>query len=843
MNRLVTRITLFGLKHPWRLLLGALALTAVSIWLASGLEVRSSFEELLPSDVPSVRNVKELVRRVGGDGTVLVSVESLDGPKGLPSAKALAPALAHDILALGPNTIRSVEWNVKPIEAYYEQHWPMFLSVKQLQQGYDALDKEIAAKKRKALSLDLLGDEDEEPADAGAVASATPDAGAIDGGMAEFLDPNGPMPRERVAERFARYDDGFLVHPDKTSLTLVVRPAGTSLGVDEAKALLTKMRAIVDAHGAELKAGHLRVGFGGTFPLFVAEYEAILNDVASTALLCLSLVLGSLFLFYRDLRSTLSLGAAVLMAVAMTFGITRLVIGYLNTQTAFLGSIVVGNGINYGLIYLARVRQLRRAGIALEPAALEGATTAAHATLLASAASSVSFAILILAANRGFRHFGFIGGVGMLLCWAFTFTLVPALLAIWEKIRPVKAAPAAEPAVPTVPGWMRALFAKPSVMSAIFGVLVVASIALFVHQLPNAIERNLDNLTNELKGAKVAELKRDNLRANQAMGRSSAGAIALLPSRDAADAFCRVVDERKKDPRFAAVVQSCDTFSSVVPSQQDEKLALIKKLHDRITEGVLDALPPEQARKLREIKVELGAQAKIDDAMAPPTMVDRFREKDGTLGRLAVITAWPEAKLELGPNLQAFVEAVRNITVDGKSYDATGENVVFADLLKNIESEGPRTTLGSLIGVCVLVAVFLRRWRMSVEVLTALIAGVILMGGAAALLHLKINFFNFIVFPITFGIAVDYGANIVVRIIERKGDVLTALREVGPAVLLCSWTSMIGYGSLCIALNRALQSFGWYALVGEVTSIATAVLLLPAMALLLNPFDDRDASR
>lgn len=836
MNRLVSRITLLGLRHPWRLLLGAFALTAISVWLASGLEVRSSFEELLPSDVPSVRNVKELVRRVGGDGTVLVSVESLDGPQGLAAAKALAPELAHDFLAMGPHTVRSVEWNVKPIEDYYEQRWPMFLSVQQLQQGYDALNSEIEKKKHKALSLDLLGDDDEDEADAGAVAAATPDAGAADGGLADFLDPNGPMPRERVAERFQRYDQGFLVHPDKTSLTLVVRPTGTSLGVDEAKALLSKMRALVDAHQQELQAGHLRVGFGGTFPLFVAEYEAILNDVASTALLCLSLVLGSLFLFYRDLRSTLSLGTAVLMAVALTFGITRLVIGYLNTQTAFLGSIVVGNGINYGLIYLARVRQLRRAGVALEPAALEGATTAAHATLLASAASSVSFAILILAANRGFRHFGFIGGVGMLLCWAFTFTLLPALLAIWEKWSPVKPAAQVPAAVPTPPRWMRALFAHPKTISAVFGVLVVAAVVFFVRQLPNAIERNLENLTNELKGAKVAELKRDNLRANQAMGRSSAGAIALLPSRGAADQFCRVVDQRKKDPRYAGVVQSCDTFSSVVPANQDEKLAWIHKLHDRITEGVLDALPKDQADKLREIKKELGEQTKVTAADAPPTLVDRFREKDGTLGRLAVITAWPEAHLELGPNLQAFVDAVRNVPVDGKSYDATGENVVFADLLKNIETEGPRTTLGSLIGVCVLVAVFLRRWRMSVEVLTALIAGVILMGGAAAALHLKINFFNFIVFPITFGIAVDYGANIVVRIIERKGDVLTALREVGPAVVLCSWTSMIGYGSLCIALNRALQSFGWYALVGEVTSIATAVILLPALALVLNPY-------
>ena len=106
------------------------------------------------------------------------------------------------------------------------------------------------------------------------------------------------------------------------------------------------------------------------------------------------------------------------------------------------------------------------------------------------------------------------------------------------------------------------------------------------------------------------------------------------------------------------------------------------------------------------------------------------------------------------------------------------------------------------------------------------------MCGAAAAVGLKINFFNFIVFPITFGIAVDYSANLAARVRARGGDVLEALAEVGPAVALCSWTSIVGYGSLLYSLNRALRSFGWYAMVGEVTTIVTALVLLPALLLL-----------
>src|SRR5207245_6945280 len=68
-----------------------------------------------------------------------------------------------------------------------------------------------------------------------------------------------------------------------------------------------------------------------------------------------------------------------------------------------------------------------------------------------------------------------------------------------------------------------------------------------------------------------------------------------------------------------------------------------------------------------------------------------------------------------------------------------------------------------------------------------------------------------------------------------RAAVIGSVSEVGPAVMLCSWTSIIGYGSLLFSLNRALRSFGWYAMAGEVTTILTAVILLPALLALARP--------
>ncbi|BDG10850.1 efflux RND transporter permease subunit [Anaeromyxobacter paludicola] len=815
----IDRLTAASLAHPWKFVAGALALAAAGGLLAARLEIRSSFEELLPSDVPSVREIKQLVKRVGGDGTVFVNVQWDGSPEGMAAAKALAPKLAQDYLAMGPREIRAVEWNVAPVERWYADHWPLFLELADIQKAHDRLVEELGKAKAEVNPLLDLGLDD---------AVATSGGPPVDVKGVELLDPAKPMPREEVAKRFAQYSDGFMVSQNGPSLLLVVRPAGTSLGVAEARALLDRMRTVAERHRAELDAHHLKLGYAGSFPTFVAEYEAIIGDVFSTFFACVAVILASLVIFFRDLRSMATLGLAVLCGVAVTFGVTWLVIGYLNTQTAFLGAIVVGNGINYGLIYLARVGQLRRQGVALAEACHEGAREAFSATLLASLGTAVSFGTLIVAANRGFRHFGFIGGLGMLLCWAATFALLPALLTLVEKVRPFRRRAKGD----FLPGRVRVLeriFARPGLIAAAFAVLTVASLALFALRSPQMMERNLDNLTNEMKGND--ELRQQNRLANSGLGKSSASVLALLPDRNVADGYCDVIRARQKDPRWSDLIEGCDTASSVVPRQQPEKLALLSDVARRLTDRVLDRLPPPQAARARAIRADLLAQRPVTDADAPSSLLDRFRERDGTVGGIAVITARPGAHLELEPSMRRFVEAVRNVPVGGRTYDASGETVIFADLLSNIEREGPLTTGLSFLGVCLLVVLFFRRARASARVLVSLAVGVVLMVGVASATGLKINFFNFIAYPITFGIAVDYGANVAARMSARR-SVLPALAEVGPAVALCSWTTIVGYGSLLFSINRALRSFGWYAMLGELTCLLAALVLLPAMRLL-----------
>ena len=155
----IDRLTSASLRHPWKFVAVALALALAGGGLASRLEVRSSFAELLPSDMPSVRLLHELIRRVGGDGTVLVMVEAEDGPEGLPRAEAMAQVLARDYLALGRDVIRSVEWSMKPIEDWFGDHWPMFIPLRDLEQARDAVKGAKARGKQRLLDLGLEDDD------------------------------------------------------------------------------------------------------------------------------------------------------------------------------------------------------------------------------------------------------------------------------------------------------------------------------------------------------------------------------------------------------------------------------------------------------------------------------------------------------------------------------------------------------------------------------------------------------------------------------------------------------------------------------------------------------------
>jgi len=160
----------------------------------------------------------------------------------------------------------------------------------------------------------------------------------------------------------------------------------------------------------------------------------------------------------------------------------------------------------------------------------------------------------------------------------------------------------------------------------------------------------------------------------------------------------------------------------------------------------------------------------------------------------------------------------------------SGSAVVFSAMIRSILRDGKIATAASLVVVVLLAFLFMRPLSVAVMATGSLMVGVLWMIGAAGWAEVKITFLNFIALPITFGIGAEYALNVVSRYHQDK-DMRRAVASTGSAVALCSWTTIVGYGSLLAARNRALQGFGAMAILGEVACLTAAIVGLPSLVL------------
>jgi predicted RND superfamily exporter protein len=186
----------------------------------------------------------------------------------------------------------------------------------------------------------------------------------------------------------------------------------------------------------------LRIAYGGDIPTAIAERDALLDDIGIVSIVATLLVFGSIVVFFRSFKALVYVGTGASLGTALAFALASLAFGRLNAATSFLGSVVIGNGINYGIVYLARYFEMRREGRALEAALADAAVTCWRGTWLAALAASLAYFSLTATSFRGFSEFGWIGGIGMIACWLGTFLVLPACVARFETGAPNPLAPA-----------------------------------------------------------------------------------------------------------------------------------------------------------------------------------------------------------------------------------------------------------------------------------------------------------------------------------------------------------------------------------------------------------------
>jgi predicted RND superfamily exporter protein len=813
-HALVQRLVDWQLRRPFAALAVVAGITAFFAVFASRLTLRTRYDALLPENAASVQELHRVERRASAAQTVLVVLEGGDRPTRRRMGDALVPAL-H---ALGPSVISSVEDGPHDARAFLTPRLGLFLDRAELEK----LDDETAARwdyevaRATGFSLDDEGDDAPPPYEWPALEKRLRDAG--------------------VHRGMARYPDGYYEREDGSALVVVARSPIAGGDLARIGKALGDIRAAVE----RVRADHpdldaVAVSYAGDLPTGFREYGVVSGDLLSVGATGIALVLAAVVLYFLRVRAVLVMAVTIAVGLTWTFGLTQMVIGHLNVATAFLVSIVAGNGINVGILYQARYFEERRRG-AEPPDALR---TAVHATwkptAIAAAAAAASYGSLFVTDFRAFRDFGFIAASGMVLCWIVKTLMVPPLLVLLDR-GPEQRTGAWRTRFSMAYGRVFAwLVPKAPATFLALGVLVavsgVASTVRFLQRDP----MEYDLRKTETDRSQTADLHHAWSVARDVLGASQGALVIATDSSDEASALVDALRERwRSAPPAAKPFVAVHGLADFVAPDQPDKIPILQSIGDRLERAhVRGFVREEDWARMRELLPPDDLRPYgLDDV--PSSVAGTFTDANGVRGALVTIESDPEAADDLR-NLVRFADAFRETRLpSGKVVRGSGSAVILADMLRAVVRDVPRAISLSLILTLAMVLAAFRRGPYLAAVLFALAVGC---GGVAcflALADVKLNFLNFAALPITFGIGVDYAVNVAQRYEADGGrDVLRVLRTSGGAVVLCSLTTLLGYLALVGSHNAAIRGLGAMAAVGELSCLLAAVLVLPSLWLLV----------
>lgn len=794
-----------SVKHPYAITAIATLMFFLFLGLAVQLDLKSSLTELLPTNAPSVKNLKKIQKTVASYSTLTVAVESPD----LKASERFAEALVRRLNKLPPTMVRFIDYNMKNLQDFYRHNKLLYADLKDLRDFRVRLKKRIHEEEEASLIEDL--DNNEKP--------------KTDLKIKEL-----ERKYKKKSKSVDKYPDGYFVTPDRKLLAIFIRPPSTLDTYAEYKHMVKAVNKVIRQVNPKSFNPSMTVGLTGEVKTGIEERDALASDMKTIGILAFLAILALLVGYYRSLRMIIVIGLPMLLGLVAAFALAFVAIGYLNSATAFLTSIIAGNGINFPIILSARYfeeRNLRddRLEVLLERAM----TSTAKATLIAAAAASIAYGSLSIAGFRGFRQFGIIGGTGMLFCWLSAFATGPALIVLLEKIRPFKKKAFKDARHPITNLVSRIINAGPKTIIVLAALLTVGSVAVLVPYMKDPFEYDFHKLRNR-KSVESGSAKLSN-KVDKIFDLPPSPMVVLADTPKQAR---QIKDMIIADPGREKVIGDVKTLWDFLPDHQKEKLAILRDIRSLIDKKI-DFLPKKDRKELQKNRPADDLRV-LTFKDIPVEISKAYTEITGRKGRIVYVYSKPHHSQLNGRYLLKFVGFIRKFKINGKPLIVAGQGPVFADMLSAIVHDGTKVTIVALILLTILLLFSFHRLSLSMLVLSSVFLAVIWLGGVAAAIGMKLNFLNFVVIPITLGIGVDYGVNLLSRyMLEQEPDrIHKTLVSTGGAVFLCSLTTIIGYATLITSMNMALQSFGILADIGELTALVASSIVMLAILVLLN---------
>lgn len=769
--------------------------------IASRLEVRASFLDLLPEEEEPVRQLRTVLAHVRATSDLVVSIPTADREMAERFGAALQEELGHNphIGAVGGHV--DLDW--------FRDRRLLYADEAQLEDIRDRARDAIDAETMRATGLYIDFDDDDDTED---------DERHVASMLADVEDANDVLG-----------EADWVITTDGRYLCIWAFFSTPSGDLDAARAAWDEVRHAVDG----LRDGvrfprELDVRYAGGIPTQVEGDRSLRGDLSVAGTLGFVGVVLLIVLALRTPRALVLLSVPLLAGLAWTFAFAEIAVGHLNIISGFLFSILSGLGIEYGIHFLHRYRELREEGRDLEDAIEHLVPSTGRALVSGSLTNAGVFAVIAAAQFRGFSEFGLIAAVGLILTLIVTVIGLPALLVIGERIRPMKFPRPARDAPPDtgvhVPAFVRWPIVVLVPLIAIGSVVVLARGGV-------RFDGNWRLLAGDTEVSRFGEYLRHHL------GGTRDAATLWVPDDAQLPALRETIESlgTEREARGEAWdVVDIRTLDDVFPPRDHQvaRAALALEIGaqlDRIRPGMLDA---EGLRQLADARRMVAASQPFALGDLPYAVVGQLLTSDehGSIAHLsaldtddsgtAVLTSWAEQARDIARSLhEANVEA-----------PMLSENWVAGEIFERIARDARFLFIGTLSAVFIVLFLDFRRLGATLAVLGSVILGVVSIAGAMWASGLTLNFMNATILPVCVAISLDNAIHVYHRWREAgPGSIPIVLRQTTVANALSSATNLFGFGALVVTHHAGLRSVAYLATCGVALTYLSTTVWFPMM--------------
>jgi len=601
-----------------------------------------------------------------------------------------------------------------------------------------------------------------------------------------------------------------------------------------------------------------RVRLTGPVPIANEEYATVQDGAVVNGIGTVLVVLLILWMALHSVKIIFAVFVNLFIGLSITTAAGLAMVGSLNLLSIAFAVLFVGLGVDFGIQFSVRYRSERFKNDNLREALAEAARRAAVPLSLAAMATAAGFLCFLPTDYKGISELGEIAGVGMLVAFTSSITVLPALLRLLNP--PGEKEPVGYAFLAPVDHFLE----KHRVIIVVGTLLIaVAGLPLLYFMKFDFNPMNLRNPRAE-SIATFLDLRKD--------PNTGANAIDVLTH---SDADAKKIEARLEKLPEVLRVQSLDSF---VPEDQPAKLRLIAQgarvLNPALNPDSIDAPPSDQenveslqgsAASLRKVAGDgkspgAVASRRLADALSklaesneatrnkaqaifvtplqvvldqlknslqaqpvslktlPPDIVSEWKAKDG----LMRVEALPRGDPNDNDNLRKFANAVlaaEPTAIGGPvSILKSGDTVVRAFIHAGIYA---------LVVIGLLLWITLRRITdVLLTLVPLLVAGAVTLE-ICVLIGLPLNFANIVALPLLLGIGVAFKIYYVTA--WRSGRTNLLQTSLTRAIFFSALTTATAFGSLWLSSHPGTSSMGKLLALSLLTTLAAVLLFQPAL--------------